>query len=323
MERKQFIKNVVAMAAIIGLDGIPLKSLAEQLNFNKNDGTVDQITFGPVHLKNTNLSIATEFWTKVVGMKIRNSANGWAEFGSETTTLVVVHETAQSAFSEGYSGLYHYAIHAPNKVEFARMIQRLIDNNYSFSPVDHTMSKSIYLRDPDNILLEFVLETPERFKRVISEHGLYMEGTDGTIRGASDYLDVNEQLKELPENNIDALLHNDTKIGHIHFYAANLNETNDFYLALGFIQFNYLLPYKYADVGAGGVYKHRVAMNNWHGINKPIAPIENAGLLHFHINFHNDSKLNDALNKIGKYEKNSDGYWITDPSGNRLCLNTK
>lgn len=311
------------MAALIGLDGIPFETSAGNFSINSGEQNVDHITFGAVHLNNTNLKTATDFWTRVVGMKLRSSTNEIAEFGSESHTLVVVHQKAINAFKEGYSGIYHYAIHAPNKVEFARMIKRLIENNYPFSPIDHTMSKSIYLRDPDNVLLEFVLETPERFKRVIAENGLFMEDTDGTIRGASDALNVKEQLKELPDKNTDAYLHIDTTIGHIHFYVTNLDSTDQFYKMLGFTQFNYLPQYKYADVGAGGVYKHRIAMNNWHGINKPTAPEGNAGLRHYNIVFASNSRLKEVLNNVANYEKKDGGYWLTDPSGNTLCLSSK
>lgn len=311
------------MAVLIGLDGIPIKTSAKSFGITTGDENIDHITFGAVHLNNTNLKNATDFWTKVVGMKLRNATNELAEFGSKNQTLVVVHQAATSSFREGFSGLYHYAIHAPNPVEFARMIQRLIDNNYSFSPIDHTMSKSIYLRDPDNVLLEFTLETPERFKRVISENGLFIEDTDGTIRGASDALNVNELLKALPDKDTSTTLHTDTKIGHIHFYVSNLDKTNEFYKELGFTQFNYLTQYKYADVGAGGEYKHRVAMNSWHGINKPVAPESNAGLRHYNIIFESEIKLNEALDKVANYEKKSNGYWLTDPSGNKLCLSSK
>lgn len=320
MQRKQFIKNVAAMAALIGLDGIPVKSFPIIAGINSVEENADHITFGAVHLKNTNLKAAINFWTKIVGMKLRNSTNELAEFGSEKHTLVVVHQKATSAFKEGYSGLYHYAIHAPNKVEFARMILRLINNNYPFSPVDHTMSKSIYLRDSDNILLEFTLETPERFKRVISVNGLFMEDSDGTIRGASDPLNVTEQLKALPNKDTDTLIHNDTKIGHIHFYATDVDKSNEFYKKIGFTQFNYLAQYKYADVGAGGVYKHRVAMNSWHGINKPLAPTTNAGLEHYQIIFKSKELLEKAISTIGNTEWKEGSYWTIDPTGNKIKL---
>lgn len=320
MERKHFIKNVVAMAALIGLDGIHLTTSAGVSGMDAGDDHSDRMVFGPVHLNNTDLKAAIGFWTTVMGMKLRNSSGTSAEFGTESRTLIVVHEAATRRFQEGYSGLYHYAIHAPGKVEFARMIQRLVDQNYPFSPIDHTMSKSIYLRDPDGVLLEWALETPERFRRVISDNGLYMEDTDGTIRGASDPLDITEELKELPDKDTRVPLHRDTKIGHIHFYAADLDRTNTFYKDLGFVQFNYLAQYKYADVGAGGAYKHRVAMNSWHGVNRPVAPEGHAGLRHYHIVFESAPELQEALDRVGGFEKREDGYWLADPSGNQLCL---
>jgi catechol 2,3-dioxygenase len=76
-------------------------------------------------------------------------------------------------------------------------------------------------------------------------------------------------------------------------------------------------------VGAGGEYKHRIAMNSWHGQNIPLAPQGNAGLNHYNILFESESKLKEALLKAGKHEKKDNGYWLIDPTGNRLCLRSR
>ncbi|MFK7906270.1 MAG: VOC family protein, partial [Chitinophagales bacterium] len=130
-------------------------------NQNSNNSS-EFATYGAIHLNITNLEKAKLFWTKIVGMKVRSSSEKIAEFGTENKTLVVLHETAKTKFKKGYSGLYHFAIHAPNAAEFASMVHRLNVNKYPYSPIDHTMSKSIYLDDPDGINIEFTLETPER-----------------------------------------------------------------------------------------------------------------------------------------------------------------
>jgi catechol 2,3-dioxygenase len=327
MERKTFLKNIFGVSAMLALGGLGFmkaqgKSLEkEEHDINMQDMTSEvYATFGAVHLNNTSLEKATQFWTKIAGLKLRNSSTEMAEFGSENKTLVVVHQTAKTPFQEGYSGMYHVAIHAGSKAEFAKMLYRIMANNYPCSPTDHTMSKSVYLNDPDGITIEFALETPERFKRVITSGGLKIEGSDGVIRGASDTLDIDEVMKDLVDKDLNTIVSNDAKIGHIHFYAKDVEKSNAFYKQLGFEQFNYLPQFLYADVSAGGPYHHRVAMNSWHGRNRPLAPKDSAGLKHYHIVFDNKERLSVALKNISSYEEKEGGYWTSDPTGNVIFL---
>ncbi|MFK7748466.1 MAG: VOC family protein [Kordia sp.] len=320
MHRNKFVKTILGTSMLITMDGF--SSIAHAMsNTNKEkDNSSEFATFGAIHLNNTDLVKSTFFWTKIVGMKLRKVSGDSAEFGTEKQTLVVVHQTAKTSFKKGYSGLYHFAIHAPNKGEFANMLYRLIANNYPFSPVDHTMSKSIYLDDPDGINIEFTLETPERFKRVVTSGGLKIETTDGTIKSASAYLDVEEILKDVTDKDVSRIISKDTYLGHLHLYANNVEKSNTFYKEIGFLPFNYLPQFMYADLGAGGAYKHRIALNSWHGINKPIAPSEHAGMKHFQIIFNSKEKLNQAIKNVSVYEEKDGGYCVYDATGNQIFL---
>lgn len=319
MKRIDFIKTTLASSIITAMNG--LSSLASTLpNHHAGNISTNEFTsFGAVHLNNTNLSKAINFWTKIAGMKLRFATAEFAELGTEANTLVVVHQTAKHAFQQGYSGLYHFAIHAPNPAEFAKMVYRLLVNNYPFSLIDHTMSKSVYLEDADGINIEFALETPQRFKKVITDGGLRIEDANNIIRPASYTLDLDEVMKDLLDKALEKNISNATKIGHIHLYATDVTQLNSFYKQLGFIQFNNLPQFLYADVGAGGTYQHRIAMNAWHGINRPLAPVDNAGLKHYQIHFKTNDALILALSKIP--HKEVDGaYWTTDPTGNSILL---
>lgn len=324
MERKQFIKTVLGTSTLLlTMDRISTLANAMSLQKSKeiNLTNSDEIaSFGAVHLNNTSIEKAIVFWTNVIGLKLRKQSATEAEFGSESKTLVVVHQTATVSFREGYSGLYHFAIHLPNKQEFAKAIYRLQQNKYAFSPIDHTMTQSLYLNDFDNVMVELALETPERFKRVITEGGLFMEDADGTIRGASAPLAIEEILKSLTDKDLNKIISDETKIGHLHFYASNVATNNDFYKKLGFSQSNYFPQYKFADLGAGGPYLHRVAMNSWHGNNKPLAPIRNAGLEHYQIVFKSKEQLEKAIGAIGNTEQKEGNYWTTDPNGIKILL---
>lgn len=318
MNRKGFIKAILGTTILFSMDGF--STMAAALSTKNNSNAEELATYGAIHLNITSLQKSIDFWTRVVGMKLRKNAGTVAELGTESKTLVVIHQAAKTGFKKGYSGLYHLAIHAPNAAEFASMYNRLLANNYPHSPVDHTMSKSFYLDDPDGINVEFTLETPERFKRVISEGGLKIEATDGSVRSASAYLDVNAILKNLVDKDITKVISKDTYIGHIHLYANNVTLSNEFYIKLGFNQFNYLPQYAYADVGAGGNYKHRIAMNSWHGNNRPLAPSNSAGMRQFEMVFKTREALQKGLNNLENYEEKSGKYEIKDPTGNTIIL---
>ncbi|GGG97944.1 glyoxalase [Polaribacter pacificus] len=277
-------------------------------------------SFGAIHLNNTSLEKSRLFWTKIIGMELKEISETVAKFGTATQVLVVVHQTAETSFQKGYSGLYHFAVHVSKLSEFAGMIQRLIDNNYPFSPVDHTMSKSIYLEDPDGINIELTIETPERFKRVVAKNGLRIEDSEGNLKNASEHLVVSKVLEFLEFNTTPKKLSKDAHIGHLHLYANSIEDSNQFYKKIGFIPFNYLPQYLYADLGAGGHYKHRIALNCWHGVNRPLAPNKNAGMRYFQINFSTQEKLTTALKNVSEYTETNGTFWTHDSIGNQIAF---
>lgn len=276
--------------------------------------------FGPIHINNQSLDKAASFWTELVGLKLRKTTQHSLSFGTSQSNLVVVHDTASNSFIEGYSGLYHFALHAPSELVFTKMLQRLIAHQYPFSPIDHIMSKSIYFVDPDGINIEIALETPERFRRVVTDSGLKIEDSNGMLQPASGFLDVSTMIHQYGASLSNLEIANELTIGHIHFYASSVSQSNDFYKKLGFTQFNDLPQFVYADLGNGGVYQHRIALNSWHGVNRPLAPKENAGLKQFQIVYKSETHLKHALEKMEYYEVKPDGYLVKDPTGNSLLL---
>ncbi|HPF91953.1 MAG TPA: VOC family protein [Flavobacteriales bacterium] len=319
MQRRTFLTGLAGASIFTAMDGF--STLVNALAATQLQPASERFaTFGAVHLNVTSVERAIGFWTRIGGMKVRSSGPERAELGSERHTLVVVHRSARIPYQEGFSGLYHVAVHARDAAEFAQMLQRVLDNKYPCSPIDHTMSQSVYMQDPDGITIEFTLETPERFKRVITTGGLRMEDVDGTVRPASASLDVQAVLRHLPATGSAGMLSDDAYIGHIHLYANNVERSDAFYKRLGFQQFNFMPEYRYADVGAGGPYQHRVAMNSWHGVNKPLAPADSAGLRHFHIVYTTKAKLEEALRNVGAHETTAEGHWVQYPTGNRVLL---
>lgn len=280
----------------------------------------ENITFGPVHLEITNREQSVRFWKELIGMQLRVDAET-VELGTENETLVVLHPVAKSRFRSGHSGLYHLAVHVPNEPEFARVLARLIEYSWSISPTDHTMSKAIYLEDPDGITVEITLETPERFRAYNTSGGRFaVIDAEGRTRGGSEMLDVEEVLATLPDGNLKKSLPSDTKIGHVHLYVGNLETAYDFYKKLGFAENMFSSDVRFADLGAGGLFKHRIAINTWQGENAPQAPQGTAGMKHFTVKYASNDQRKAVVKQIGEVEETNDGVFVKDPAGNRILL---
>lgn len=271
---------------------------------------MDNTSFGAVHLKVSSLEKAKLFWTNIAGLKLRHSYDHTLEFGTQNNTLVVTHKSAKQEYVKGYSGLYHFAIHVPNEAELASVINRLIQRNYPHSPVDHTISKAVYFSDLEGITVEYTLETPGREK----------VNTNSLVSGPKP-LNVDEILQSLDDNDVGKILDDGSYIGHIHLYAHDVEESNVFYKSIGFTQSNYRPQMAFADLGAGGDFGHRIALNSWHGKHRPLAPSESAGLDHFQLIYNNKNQLNQVLEKLSTYQVTDEGYWVKDPTGNRILLN--
>ena len=171
MQRKKFIKGVLATVALGALGRLTTAATTNQHTNQAKTMAQELATFGAVHLNITNLERSISFWKDYIGLNVRNVTTEYTELGTDKNTLVVLYPTAKTPFKNGYSGIYHLAIHPSNEGEFARVLARLIAKRYPISPTEHTMSKAIYMEDPDGITVEITLETPERLERLDFSNG--------------------------------------------------------------------------------------------------------------------------------------------------------
>lgn len=278
--------------------------------------------YGAIHLEITNREKSLQFYRDTIGLKLRNE-NGYLEMGTETETLLVLHPIAKQSKRNGYSGLYHFGIHLQTEIEFARILARMIENRIPISPTDHTLSKALYLEDPDGFTVEITLETPERFSHYESNGRMFSAiAKDGTSKNASAPLDVESLLKIAPMDDLQKPLPVGTVIGHLHLHVGDLKASYEFYTKLGYEEHFLASEIQFADLGLGGAFKHRMAINTWQGLNAPQPPEGTAKMQHFTIRFTTEEGLKTALQNVGKFEKIDDSYIIKDPSGTQIILTT-
>ena len=278
--------------------------------------------FGAVHLEVTDLGRSTAFWTQIVGLVLRAETPTEVHLGTATSTLVTLHPGARTGFLQGHSGLYHLAVHPPTAADFARILLRLIRSGWEIAPTDHIMSKAIYLLDPDGITVEITLETPERMlEAIVDPDALYIVRRDGTRSNGREPLDVRAALQALPDDDTSQPVPEGTRIGHVHLYVGDLTAAYAFYKSFGFNQAMWAPRFHMGDLGGGGAFNHRIAVNTWQGIGAPQSPAGTARMRAFTLRLDTHERLDHVLGTVDSAINDSDGgYLIRDPSGNTLLV---
>lgn len=242
----------------------------------------ERLRWGAVRLSVTDLDRAEAFWTTVLGFVRRPDEGPGLALGTPDRTLVVLVRGATSPVARGYTGLYHVAFGMPTQAEFSRCLQRVVDMQVPFSPVDHLISKAFYLNDPDGHGIEITLETPERLGRFGDEAGRFaMYDVDGRRHSGRAPLDVRGELAQADGTDPGLAVHRDAYVAHLHLHVPAIDPALDWFTGLGFARNLRLLDFGMADMGAGGPCTHRLAVNIWAGQDIGPAPHTMARLLSY------------------------------------------
>jgi len=286
----------------------------------------DRISYGAVHLDIADLGRSLGFWRDTIGLYPVPVDGDGVGLGAGGRALVVLHPGAERGVGRADAGLYHLAIHLPDAAEFARVLARLIIMRVPQSPTDHIFSKATYLHDPDGIMLELTLETPERFRSLeIQRDGVVMFDNEGRRRGPTEALDVEVALAPLGDRDPLEPMPDGMFIGHVHLHVPDLPAAVAFYRdVVGFTEHAYMTPFGMADLSAGGGFPHRIAMNNWHGPGASQPRRGTAGMRHFELVLRQpaaDQALMARARAAGApVERADDAPMLTDPAGNRIAI---
>lgn len=283
-----------------------------------NEGQPERLSWGVVEIQVTELERTVHFWTTVLGLCVREQTGTRAALGTPAKTLLVLHAGASKPASAGYLGMYHVAIGVPDQDEFSRLLARFMTMKVHLSPVDHLMSKAIYVYDPDGLEIEIALETPGRFARFgdVSK-GIVMFDTEGRSHSGREALNIEDELRHAQGADLLAPLPDDAFLAHMHFKVSDLESATSWFEGLGFAR-NLMLPdMGLADMGAGGAYTHRIAMNTWNGRNLSPAPDDMARLTRYELH------VNDPAVTISApgLKPSTNGMTGRDPCGIDVALN--
>jgi catechol 2,3-dioxygenase len=271
---------------------------------------------GYVHLAISNMARSLDFYQSNLGFQLHRREGDTAYLGAGGVDLLALTEVPGAGHPGRTTGLYHFAILVPSHRELGRSLRRIAETH---TPVqgfaDHLVSEAIYLPDPDGNGIEIYRDRPR-------EEWQY--GPDGTIKMATDPLDVEGVLAEAANDSVPwPGLHRDTVLGHMHLHVRNLSEAEAFYCDV--VGFDLIIGgwHQASFLSAGG-YHHHLGINTWAGAGAPPPPEDAVGLRYFLIVVPGEGNL-DALRKRLEragvaYEQRDYGLYLRDPSQNGVLV---
>lgn len=272
-------------------------------------------TVGPVHLTVADLDRSLAFYERAIGLTSREREDGRASVGTADGELLVLVEEPGARPARGATGLYHFALLLPERVDLARWLAHAARERVPLTGAsDHFVSEAIYLSDPDEHGIEIYWDRPrERWQGQVWE------------RLTTLPLDVDGLLGELGDPaaaRFDGLPAR-TVVGHVHLKVARIPETVEFYRdVLGF-DLMAALGSSAAFFSAGG-YHHHVGANVWESAGGSPPPPGSAALQRATIVLPSAAERDEVVHRVaasgGELEDTSEGPVVRDPAGNRFLL---
>ena len=270
---------------------------------------------GPVHVTVSELGRSLDYYRTVVGLDVLEQGGGRASLGANSTELVGLVEEPGAQPSDGYTGLFHFALLVPDRPSLARWLAHAARDRVQLTGLsDHYVSEAIYLRDPDHHGIEIYADRPRDL----------WEGQVGS-RMTTEPLDVKGLLAEVDDPASEPFdgLPGGTVMGHVHLKVAGIPETIEFYRdGLGFDLVVERVP-QAAFLSAGG-YHHHVGANTWESAGASPPPEGSASLRHATILLPSVEERDEVVRRLaGQGQEPEDdpaGPLVRDPSGNALAL---
>jgi catechol 2,3-dioxygenase len=272
---------------------------------------------GSVALTVASLEQSLAFYRDVLGFEVARQTEATATLAvGGSSYLVELAELPGARPKPRHStGLYHFAILVPSRLELARSLRRLVIADWPLQGVaDHGVSEALYLADPDGNGIEIYRDRPRE----------QWPQRNGLLEMTTDPLDLANLLQELDRHpRSEAGLMSETVIGHVHLHVGNLAAAEAFYCSvLGFDVVQRSYPGA-LFVSAGG-YHHHLGLNTWAGAGAPPPPVDAAGLRFFTVVVPDEMALAALVARAQAaslpLEQQPDGWLMHDPSRNGVLL---
>jgi len=259
---------------------------------------------GAVHLTVADLDRSLAYYESQIGLRVHAREDGRARLGTGGEDLLVLTEEPGAKPADGYSGLFHFALLVPERIDLARWLAHAARDRVALSGLsDHYVSEAIYLRDPDHHGIEIYADRSREL----------WEGQVG-LRLTTLPLDTNDLLSTLEDPLSEPFdgLAGGTVMGHVHLCVSDVEQAVDYYRDRVGFGLMAQLGDQAAFLSAGG-YHHHLGANTWQSAGRPYAPEGYARLTQMTIVLPDEAARGALAERLG-------GSEALDPSGIPIAL---
>jgi catechol 2,3-dioxygenase len=259
---------------------------------------------GAVHLTVADLDRSLAYYESQIGLRVHAREDGHARLGTGGEDLLILTEEPGAKPADGYSGLFHFALLVPERIDLARWLAHAARDRVALSGLsDHYVSEAIYLRDPDHHGIEIYADRSREL----------WEGQVG-LRLTTLPLDTNDLLSTLEDPLSEPFdgLAGGTVMGHVHLCVADVEQAVDYYRDRVGFGLMAQLGDQAAFLSAGG-YHHHLGANTWQSAGRPYAPEGYARLTQMTIVLPDEAARDALAERLG-------GSEALDPSGIPIAL---
>lgn len=267
---------------------------------------------GAVYLTVADLERSVRFYTDGIGLQVLEMARPHASLGVGEQVLLRMEELPGATKDPGRTGLYHFALLLPERVELARALRHLSDSGIRFTGfADHHVSEALYLNDPDGHGIEIYRDRPRT--EWLDAHGRFKLTTAP--------LDLHGLLGELEKSPAKfTQLPTTTVMGHIHLHVAHLEKSRLFYGDI--LGFDLMAGMDSALFMSAGGYHHHLGLNIWQGAGAPPASEGSLRLIAYEIWVPDELGYRALLGRLQAHDValiEANGLVeFDDPSSNRI-----
>ena len=271
---------------------------------------------GVVSLSVASLARSIAFYTDALGFSVLQESGSDAVLGAAGVPLLLLKQETGALpwMVDNMTGLYHFAILLPTRVDLGRWLRHYFTRNYAPpGQGDHVVSEALYLRDPDGHGIEVYRDRP-RAEWV---------WTNGTVKMGSGPVDVRGMIAEadaagLPWSGLPA----GTILGHIHLQVGDIVQAEEFYH--GILGFDIVASMGTALFVSAGGYHHHLGLNTWHSQGASPAPDGTATLRFYTLSLPTEAARGDVVARLAAagiaYEQKGNAVVVRDPSRNAIIL---
>jgi catechol 2,3-dioxygenase len=278
-------------------------------------GVIDPSTsVGGVHLTIADLTRSVRFYETQLGFAVQRRDDRTAWLGAGGPDLLILSQSEDAPRVRGTTGLYHFAILVPSRVDLARALRHLTATRTVLQgAADHGVSESLYLADPDGNGIEIYRDRPRDQWPIERGH----------LRMGTEPFDFDGVLAEAVPSIDTGALARGTTIGHVHLRVANLEAAERFYVGVLGFELTQRFGPGALFVSAGG-YHHHLGLNTWESSGAAPPPPGAIGLHHFELQLRDPAAVEAVAARVRAagipIEETAEGLLVRDPAQNAIAL---